>query len=68
MVGWIHFTFQTASLVSLLVIRPQREALETLHDAEVFASGHHPDDGRPLVPPSTDGEETQNSLTRAGHV
>ena len=45
MVGWIHFTFQTASLVSLFVIRPRRELLEAVRNFEAFssspkASGH----------------------------
>lgn len=38
MVGWIHFTFQTASLVSLFVIRPRPEALEALRHVEASAS------------------------------
>jgi hypothetical protein len=42
MVVWIHFTFQTASLVSLFVIRPRREALEALRRVGAFASSRHP--------------------------
>ena len=68
MVGWIHFTFQTASLVSLFVIRPRREALESLRHVEAFASGHDPGDRVRWVPPRANGGETRNSLTRAGHV
>jgi hypothetical protein len=42
MVGWIHFTFQTASLVSLFVIRPRREALDAIRHVEAFTSGYDP--------------------------
>jgi hypothetical protein len=36
MVGWIHFTFQAGSLVSLFVIRPRLELLEALRKVEAL--------------------------------
>jgi hypothetical protein len=45
MVVWIHFTFQTASLVSLFVIRPRREALEALRRVGAFASSRPQEEG-----------------------
>ena len=38
MAGWIHFAFETASVVSLFVVRPQREPLRILHTLASDAS------------------------------
>ena len=68
MVGWIHFTFQTASLVSLFVIRPRRGALEVLHQVDAFASGPKASGHGAASSSKCQGADTQNSITGAGHV
>jgi hypothetical protein len=68
MVGWIRFTFQTASLVSFFVIRPRRGALETLHQVEAFASGPKASGHGAASSSECHGADTQNSITGVGHV
>jgi len=68
MVGWIHFTFQTASLVSLFVIRPRREALEALHQVEAYASSPEASGQGKVSFSECQGAATQNSVHGASHV
>jgi hypothetical protein len=68
MAGWIHFMFQTASLVSLLVIRLRREQREALRDFAVSASGPGASGHGPASSSESREPETRNSTTRAGHV
>ena len=68
MVGWIHFTFQTASLVSLIIIRPRREALEALRHVEAFASSPEASGHGKASFSECQGPETQNSENGASHV
>ena len=68
MVGWIHFTFQTASLVSLFVIRPRREVLEALRHVEAFASSPNASGRGKASFFDWQRADTQSSVNRTSHV
>ncbi len=68
MVGWIHFTFQAASLVSLFVIRPRREALEALCHVEAFAFSPEANGQGKASFSECQVADTQNSVSGASHV
>ena len=68
MVGWIHFTFQTASLVSLFVIRPRREALEALRQVEACASSPEASGRGKASFSDWQRVDTQSSVNRTSHV
>jgi hypothetical protein len=68
MIGWVHFTFQTASLISLFVIRPRREALEALCRVEVFASRPEASGQGKTSFSECPPVDTQNCVHGASHV
>jgi hypothetical protein len=68
MVRCIHFTFQIASLVSLIVIRLRRTQREALRDLEALASVPEASvHGKASFSESQEAE-TQHSVTEAEHV
>ena len=66
--GWIHFTFQTASLVSLFVIRPRLDLLEALRNVEAFATSPAASGHGDASFSECQGTDTQNFVTRGAHV
>ena len=67
MAAWIHLVFQTAAVLSLIVIT-RRARWKALYDPEAPPSGHAASSSGSAEPSEESGADTLNSITRTGHV